>query len=288
MRILIFGGTRFFGIHTVNELIQNGHDVAIATRGMIPDKFGGRVTRIILDRNNHESIRQRLAGKHYDVVIDKLAYCSNDVKQIFDVIDCDKYIQMSSTAVYDPKRWNTREEDFNPMDKDLVWCSRMDFPYDEVKRQAECALWQRYPDRNIVSVRYPFVLGKDDYTKRLLFYADHVHNGLSMNIDNIDCQMSFIRSDEAGKLIAFLAESDYTGPINGASNGTVSIREIINHLEQRTGKKAILAPDGENGPYNGEPEYSINTDRARQCGFTFTNIREWIFDLVEDHLFHDI
>lgn len=284
MKILMFGGTRFFGIHTVNELIKNGHDVSIATRGITSDKFGSSVKRIILDRNNQESLKQRLAGTHYDVVIDKLAYCSNDVKQIFDVLDCGKYIQMSSTAVYDPKHWNTVEEDFNPKDKELVWCSRMDFPYDEIKRQAERALWQRYPDRKIVSVRYPFVLGKDDYTKRLLFYVEHVKNGLPMNLDNPDYQMSFIRSDEAGKLMAFLADSNYTGPINGASDGTISIREILNYLEQRTGNKAILAPDGENGPYNNEPEYSINTDRAKQCGFTFTNIKDWIFELVDEYL----
>ena len=77
MKILIFGGTRFFGIHTVNELIQKGHDVSIATRGITSDRFGSSVNRIFLDRNNQESLKQRLAGTHYDVVIDKLAYCSN-------------------------------------------------------------------------------------------------------------------------------------------------------------------------------------------------------------------
>lgn len=31
----------------------------------------------------------------------------------------------------------------------------------------ECALRQVYADRNWIAVRYPFVIGKDDYTKRL-------------------------------------------------------------------------------------------------------------------------
>ncbi|GLB29921.1 hypothetical protein LAD12857_18440 [Lacrimispora amygdalina] len=57
MKILMFGGTRFFGIHTVNELIKNGHDVSIATRGITSDKFGSSVKRIILDRNNQESLK---------------------------------------------------------------------------------------------------------------------------------------------------------------------------------------------------------------------------------------
>lgn len=48
MNILILGGTRFFGIHTVNELLKNGHDVTIATRGRAADKFSGSVKRAYL------------------------------------------------------------------------------------------------------------------------------------------------------------------------------------------------------------------------------------------------
>lgn len=33
MNILVIGGTRFFGIHMVNELLTAGYDVTIATRG---------------------------------------------------------------------------------------------------------------------------------------------------------------------------------------------------------------------------------------------------------------
>lgn len=36
MNILILGGTRFFGIDTVHELLRKGHDVTIATRGLTP------------------------------------------------------------------------------------------------------------------------------------------------------------------------------------------------------------------------------------------------------------
>jgi len=40
MKILVLGGTRFFGIHMVNDLIEKGHEVTIATRGITPDYFG--------------------------------------------------------------------------------------------------------------------------------------------------------------------------------------------------------------------------------------------------------
>ncbi len=50
-------------------------------------------------------------------------------------------------------------------------------------------------------------------------------------------------------------------------------REIINYVEENTGKHAILSDDGEVAPYNGEPEYSINTEKAEKKGYHFSNLK---------------
>lgn len=284
MKILVIGGTRFFGIHMVNELLTKGHDVTIATRGKASDEYGGRVRRITLERTDETSMKNALAGSYYDVVIDKIAYCSNDIRYVMEAVDCDKYIHMSSTSVYEPKHANTMESDFNGVSKKLVWCDRKAFPYEEIKRQAECALWQEYSDRNWIAVRYPFVIGKDDYTKRLFFYVENTMKAVPMNIDNLDAQMGFIRSDEAGRFLAFLADKDVRGAINGSSDGTISIREIIEYVEKRTGTKAIIDQKGENAPYNGEPEYSINTEKAESLGFRFSVLQDWIFELLDHYI----
>ncbi len=284
MEILVIGGTRYFGIHMVNKLLEQGYKVTIATRGKTRDNYRDKVERIILQRTNQESVREALIGKHFDVVIDKIAYCSNDIKYVMDVVDCDKYIYMSSTSVYDPKVINTRENDFDAMAKELIWCDRKDFPYEEIKRQAECALWQAYPDKNWIAVRYPFAIGKDDYTKRLQFYVEHVMNEQPMFVDNIDCQMGYIRSDEAGEFLAYLVDKDVKGAINGSAKGTISLREIINYVEAKTGKKAILSEDGEPAPYNGEPEYSINTEKAESLGYQFSVLEDWIHELIDFYI----
>jgi nucleoside-diphosphate-sugar epimerase len=269
----------------VQDLLKMGHEVAIGTRGLSKDPFGEQVKRIALDRSNGESLRQALQGKRFDLVIDKIAYCSNDIKRLLDFIDCQKYIYMSTTAVYAPKKINLVEEDFDPLAMDLVWCERKDFPYGQVKMQAEAAITQKYPGQKYIAVRYPVVLGKDDYTKRLLFYAEHVARSVPMYIDNLDAQMSFIRSDEAGAFMAFLADKNFCGAVNGASKGTVSLREIIEFLEKKTGKKALLSADGEAAPYNGESEFSVNTDKAKALGFEFSDVNDWIYDLLEYFLF---
>ncbi len=284
MKILVIGGTRYFGIHMVNKLLEEGHDVTIATRGKAHDSYGDRVERIILERTNQESISKALSGKHFDVVIDKIAYCSNDIKYVMDAVDCDKYIYMSSTSVYNPKMFDTKENDFDAIAKELIWCDRKAFSYEEIKRQAECALWQAYPDKHWIAVRYPFAIGKDDYTKRLLFYVEHVMNEQPMFIDNIDYQMGYIRSDEAGEFLAYLADKDVKGAINGSAKGTVSLREIVNYVEAKTGKKAVLSEDGEPAPYNGEPEYSINTAKAESLGYQFSVLEDWIYELLDFYI----
>ena len=284
MNILVTGGTRFFGIPMVETLLKDGHEVTIATRGRSGDPFGSRVRRIVLERTSADSVRDALCGRYYDVVIDKIGYCSNDVKILMDAVSCGQYIHMSSTAVYQPLRPDTRESDFDGTAGHLVWCDRMDFPYAEVKRQAEYALWQHYPDRNWTAVRYPFVIGKDDYTKRLLFYVEHVMKSIPMYIDNPDCQMGFIRSDEAGRFLAFLAGKNVPGAFNGCSGGTVSIREMLDYVERKTGKKSLLSPDGDPAPYNGTPEYSINTGKAEALGFRFSVLRDWIWDLLDEYI----
>ena len=281
MKILVLGGTRFFGIRMVQDLLKMGHDVTIGTRGVAGDPFGCQVKRVALDRSSGESLRRALEGKRFDLVIDKIAYCSNDIKRLLDFIDCEKYIYMSTTAVYKPKKINLVEEDFDPLGMELAWRERKDLPYDESKRLAEAALTQKYPGQKYIAVRYPVVLGKDDYTKRLLFYAEHVARSIPMRIDNIDAQMSFIRSDEAGAFMAFLADKDFCGAVNGASKGTVCLRQIIEFLEDKTGKKAILSADGDAAPYNGESEFSVNTDKAKALGFEFSDVNDWIYELLE-------
>lgn len=287
MNILVLGGTRFFGRHLVQALLSDGHNVTIATRGHTKDSFGGQIKRLIVERTSAESLRLSLRHVHYDVIYDNLAYCSNDIKYLLDTADCGRYIMTSSASVYDSVydcRLHIREEEFDPLQKELIWCSRADFPYDELKRQAECALFQKYPHIHAAAVRFPFVIGADDYTRRLLFYVDHIIKEKPVSVDRFDAPLSFIRSDEAGAFLAFLSGSDYCGPVNGSSEQTLSIHNLSDYVNQKTGKSILLSPDGASAPYNGTSGYSLNVDRARESGFQFTPLHEWVYDLIDFYI----
>lgn len=284
MDVLVLGGTRLMGKHLVNALLEKGHRITVATRGITEDDFGDRVTRVVVDRCSKESLKDNIPDVLYDVVFDDLAYCSNDVKHLLDVVKCKKYVQVSSASVYPALHDDTKEEEFNAGEKALLYCGRGDFEYDEIKRQAECAIVQTYARLPSVRVRFPFVIGADDYTKRLFFYVEHIVNQKPMFIDNLKAQMAFVRSDEAGRFLAFVGESEFTGAINGANEQTISIEEIADYVQLKTGKSPVLSESGEPAPYNGADDYFLNLDRAKALGFSFTPLSDWIYGLIDFYI----
>lgn len=80
MKILVLGGTRFFGIPMIEELLRQGNDITIATRQHAKDNFGDKISRIKIERTDPTAMKNAFNGKKYDVVYDKIAYCSNDIR----------------------------------------------------------------------------------------------------------------------------------------------------------------------------------------------------------------
>lgn len=272
------------GVHLTEELLRSGHQVTIATRGRAEDSFGSRVKRITLERTDPEELKKKLRNKCYDVVCDSLAYCSMDVKSVMEALRCHRYIMISSASVYNDEKPGLKETDFDPCTYPLKWCSRDEYPYGEVKRQAECALFQQYKKQSAAAVRFPYVIGRDDYTKRLYYYVEHIVNGIPLSMDNHMEQLSFIDSNEAGRFLAWLAFKDITGPVNASGSGTITLEEIIHYVEHKTGRKAILTSEGEAAPYNGAKSFSLDTEIAEKAGFSFLKVKDFIHDLLDFYI----
>ncbi len=281
MEILIIGGTRFFGIPMTERLLQEGHSITIATRGSRCNPFGDRVRHILCDKTDGESVRQKLGAAHYDLVIDKVAYASNDVRSLLGNIRCDRYMQMSSCAVYKESGLQIPEHAFDPAAHPLIW---MDRPadYAEGKRQAERAALEFMPADACTFVRYPVVLGPHDYTGRLRFYAEHVAAKMPMRVQNPDAEASYIHEKEAGEFLAYLAEHPCAGAVNGCASGTVSQRKILWYMEQVTGHSAILSEAGDPAPYDGSAgDCSYDTAKAAALGCRFSDLHTWLPALAE-------
>ncbi len=273
-KVLVLGGTRFFGKHLVEALLQNGHDVTIATRGITEDSFGSRVNRFIVDREDGKQLAECLEDKSYDIVYDNLCYSSNAAKIICEVLQgkTKKYVMTSSMAVYEPAI-SLSEEDFNPYEYVITYGDRKDFNYGEGKRLAEAVVFQQatFP---VVAVRFPVVIGENDYTKRLQFYVEHIVRQEPIAVNYLDGELSFIHEKEAGEFLAWCGIESIEGPMNACSNGVVSTSEVIHFIEETTGLNALVQEVGDHvAPYNEVINCTLHNGKASELGFPFRELK---------------
>ncbi|KOA19966.1 NAD dependent epimerase/dehydratase family protein [Clostridium homopropionicum DSM 5847] len=275
-KVLVFGGTRFFGKKLVKALIDNGHDVTIATRGITKDNFSDKVKRVIVDRDDENALMEAFRDKSYDVIYDNICYSPNAAKYACNVFNdnVNKYIFTSTLSVYDAGL-NLKEENFDPYGYKIKYGKRDDFDYGEGKRLAEAVFFQEAPFQ-VVAVRFPVVIGEEDYTNRLISYSDNICKGEAFYVDNLDSTMSFISSQEAGEFLHWISTKDFQGPINACCNGTIKIKEIIKLCEEKYNKKWISAEDNSEkaGAFNGFYKFTLENKKAREMGFRFKNVFE--------------
>ncbi|MCI0765378.1 NAD-dependent epimerase/dehydratase family protein [Bacillus sp. TL12] len=284
-KVLVLGGTRFFGKRLVESLLEAGNNVTIATRGMMKDSFGIAVKRIVVDREDEGALQEVLVGESYEVVYDNLCYSPNTARIIGNVLHnkVKKYIVISSMAVYEPAQ-SLKEEDFNPYQYPIVYGDRKDFSYSEGKRLAEAVLF-KYATFPVIAVRFPVVIGENDYTKRLQFYVENIVKKTPFVVEDIEGEMSFIHEKEAGEFLAWLSTIEVSGPINACSNGVISMREVIDFVEGNTGMDAYIEAKGENiAPYNGMTNCTIDNTRARELGFQFRELKVDIHNILRNYI----
>ncbi|KTD85618.1 NAD-dependent epimerase/dehydratase family protein [Paenibacillus etheri] len=285
-KILILGGTRFFGKRLVERLLQNSiNDVTILTRGETSDAFGDRVHRIHADRFQANELAQALGDTLWDVVFDNICYSPDEADQARRIFDgkTKRYILTSSLSVYDFSEEALTEDIFDPETYPIRYGGRNDFTYQEGKRLAEAVFMQQstFP---VAAVRFPIVLGIDDYTRRLHFHIEHVRNELPIGIPNPEAQISFIRSDEAAGFLYWLGcSSTMAGPFNACSVGTVRIKDILTMIEEETEKHAIIqnqTADEHMSPFGIEQSWFMDTTKAQSAGYKFLNLNNWLPELV--------
>lgn len=137
----------------------------------------------------------------------------------------------------------------------------------------------------MAAVRFPIVLGTDDYTRRLHFHIEHVLAGRPIGIPNPQAEISFIRSDEAAAFLHWLGRegSAVTGPVNACSDGTLPIGSVISIIEQITGRTAVVqneAAEADQSPFGIGASWFMDTAKARSAGFSFLSLSEWFPELV--------
>ncbi|MCJ8008448.1 NAD-dependent epimerase/dehydratase family protein [Lederbergia wuyishanensis] len=281
---LVLGGTRFFGKELVRSLLSRGVDVTVATRGKSGNPFGEEVKQLIADRYDIDSLKTACGGFHFDVVYDQIGYSSEDINIAYEALkdQVGKYVFTSTMSVYEYGNL-LNEEEFNPFTYPLQIVKSQEVSYGEGKKLAETALFSK-TGLPAVSVRIPIVLGEEDYTERLLFHVKKIKNGEDIGMPNPEARLNFISASEAGEFLAWIGTQDFTGPVNACANGDIQLSELINLIESKLEKSAILTTDitDENrSPYGIKETWTMDNSKAKNLGYEFSNLKDWLPGLID-------
>ncbi|MGN4124059.1 NAD-dependent epimerase/dehydratase family protein [Lysinibacillus sphaericus] len=285
MKLLILGGTRFFGRKLVELCLQNGHDVTILTRGQSGNPFGSQVKQLIVDRDDEDALAQSLTDMSWDIVYDNICYSPKEAHEIAQILEgkTKKLVFTSTLATYEADGIVKTEADFNPYDYEIRMGDQEDFTYGEGKRQAEAVLFKNasFP---VVAVRFPIVVGEQDYTRRLHFHVERIVNEQPIILTNAEAKMSFITDDEAAAFLYFAGISTIEGPFNATASGAIALKDLLGLIEEASGKRAKVSLLG--GDANAQSPYAIPADwymsnaKAQAVGFTFSKLNDWLPKLI--------
>ncbi len=177
VRVLVIGGTRFIGRHTVQTLLDRGHRVAVFHRGTTPSPFGSQVEELLGDRLDPASVAATLRGHSFDAVID-IAYVwesrtgAREIGYTADALEgaVRTYVYLSSVSVYGDGPLPLHEE--SPRDPMLG-------AYSEDKIAAENYLFEahRRGRFDVSIVRPPFVYGPWNNIPREAWFWDRILAG---------------------------------------------------------------------------------------------------------------
>jgi nucleoside-diphosphate-sugar epimerase len=177
VKILVLGGSRFFGYYIAKRLVADSHDLTLFNRGRTPDDLGATVRRVHGDRGDRRDFRQKLGREKFDVVIDMIAFTAEDSRSAVETFsgNVGQFIHISTGSVYIVTRnfpCPLREEDFDreviprPPADDEWWV------YGYQKRKGEEVLREAQEKRRfpVTILRLPIVFGERDYTLRAYSY----------------------------------------------------------------------------------------------------------------------
>jgi 2'-hydroxyisoflavone reductase len=225
MRVLVMGGTRFMGPAVIAHLEKRGHEVTAFNRGTRDDVETGDSRQWHGDRNEPDALAP-LADEGFDTVVDMSAYLRSQTELLLEVLpDVDRWVHISSGAVYEPQRmlpW-TETTPYGPWS---VWGN-----YAIEKLGCELSLRERRPDDlATVCLRFPYVLGPANYAPREEFVFNRLLDGEEIILPGHGkAVLQFLSIHEVGEAVANAVDMAAPGfePYNIANHGFASLESFV-------------------------------------------------------------
>ena len=296
MKLLVLGGTKFLGRHTVEAALAAGHDVTIFTRGTTNPGLFPDVEHLTGDRDGD---LDSLAGAHWDGVVDTSGYVPRVVRQSAELLRdaVDRYVFVSSISVY---------ADFSrPIDESSPLAQLEDPATEEItehygalKAACETVIDELYGDRG-TNVRAGLIVGPHDPTDRFTYWPRRIAaGGEVLGPGAPGAPVQFVDARDLGAWLVQLAHTGPGGTFNATGPaGPLTFGELLDRATAAIGSDAsvtwvdeqIVLDAGIEGwtelplwlPGDDHAGMALaDAARARAAGLTFRPLEETVLDTL--------
>jgi 2'-hydroxyisoflavone reductase len=296
MKLLVLGGTKFLGRHTVDAALADGHEVTIFTRGQTNPELYPEVEHLVGDR---DGALDALAGRGWDGVVDTSGYVPRIFRQSVELLrDCvERYVFVSSISVYGDFREPVTEETAVAELEDAA-SEDVEADYGALKAACESVLDDVYGERG-ASVRAGLIVGPFDPTDRFTYWPRRLADGGDVLAPGDPAApVQFVDARDLGAWLVRLAEHGPGGAFNASGPAEpLTLGALLDEANDAIGSGARLVwtdeqriLDAEVQPWMELPlwipgdEYSgmqrADIRRALAAGLTFRPVRDTVLDTL--------
>ena len=277
--VLIIGGTKYLGLEFIKLLDKSKINFFVASRRKIEV-----ANYIKIDRKNQDDLDQLFLDNQFDVVIDFINYSGLDSKVLLRGISkqnkVPKLILISTVYTYGlPTEIDSdsifSETKFNPLKHETSLKDRPDVTYSEGKKDMESYCFKNYSNDKLVILRFPIILGANDYTKRTHFYIDKIRTGTQINPVSINKKSCYICAHDAANAIVNFTNNITSGIFN-VSFGPISELDLVklfcNNLDVNSASLINSTMELEITPFTSKHDFIIDNNKYNDIfppGITF-------------------
>ncbi len=239
-KILILGGTNYFGPAIVESLINLNNEITLFNRGITnPDLFDS-IEKLRGNRDiEKENLEQLDNNREWDAVIDVWPSDPRMVERTAKLLKnrVKKYIFVSTKVVYANYDEYGITESY-PLRK--VSDFYVGMPYKESKVICERTVRKHYPENHVI-VRPPGTFGKRDESWSFVYWLWRIRSGGKVMApgDGKDI-VSYSSVADIANFMCLALKKDLLGAFNviGPTANYLTFRELLNSMNDHFGKKA--------------------------------------------------
>ncbi|MDT8369851.1 MAG: NAD-dependent epimerase/dehydratase family protein [Longimicrobiales bacterium] len=228
LAILVLGGTRFLGPHTVQAMLDRGHTVTLFNRGRTHAELFPGVEKLIGDRNGD---LRSLEGREWDAVVDIPATNPEWVRLSAGLLKdaARNYLHVSTLSVYSDTSVEGIDEEspvFRPEDVEVP--EGEELPYGLAKALAEDEARAAFGDRAII-VRPGLIVGPLDNTDRFTYWPARIDRGGEVLAPSDGSEPAqIIDARDLAAFIVHLVETRTAGTFNAVGpESPMSMEEML-------------------------------------------------------------